>query len=226
MKLSEIDFVYVDRANTIGGTDMSVLMGVNKWKTYDQLINEKLGKYKVEVNDAMYWGSMAEPMIAKHIQDNLEQDLTLFDPGATDRPQVLHPDLPIISGSIDRLVISTVDEEVIEGIEIKTGLEWTAKKWKEAVPDYYVMQVQTYMMCLGMEHWRVCALIGNRTYIEHIVEADYFLWDEMVEKAIAFDKDLRSRLDNNVTEALEKYEEVLNERASNEEAVCIPMGKS
>ena len=225
MKLGEIDFVSIDRANTIGGTDMSVIMGVNKWKTYEELIQEKLGNHKVEVNDAMYWGSMAEPMVALHIENNLPDGLKLFDPGATENPQVQHPDYPIISGSIDRLVVDEVDDEVIEGIEIKTGLEWTVKKWKQEVPEYYVIQVQTYMMVLGMEAWKVCALIGNPTYIEHNIEADYFLWEEMIEKAKAFDDDLNLRIKQDTKEALGKYEKLLTERGPDEGALCIPMGK-
>ena len=199
MKLSELNFVSIDRANTIGGTDMSVIMGVNKWKSYEELIAEKLGTFHVKVNDAMYWGMMAEPMVGRHIEDNLEDGLVLFDPAATGKPQIEHPTVPIISGSIDRIIVDG-EGEVIEGIEIKTGLEWTVKKWKEGVPEHYIPQVQTYMMCLGMEHWRVCALIGNRTYLEHIVEADHFMMEEMIEKAIAFDKDLQSRLKKKMME--------------------------
>ena len=72
MHVKELKWVSIDRSLIVGGTDMGILMGVNKWKSRDELIKEKLGELIVEDNDAMYWGRMAEPMVAEHIKNNLD----------------------------------------------------------------------------------------------------------------------------------------------------------
>lgn len=237
MHVKELKWVSIDRSLIVGGTDMGILMGVNKWKSRDELIKEKLGELVVEDNDAMYWGRMAEPMVAEHIKNNLDDDYYLFNPVNTRLPvyrcrylraqsQIEHPHYPFIVGSPDRLVLEKNTHEVIEGIEIKTAYEWTLKKWKVSPPDYHLMQMQTYMMCTGLEEWRCCCLVGNRTYIEHVVEADHLLQDEMVEKAIEFHAELNEIIKQQAQGALEKYEQAITIKDEDKEEVCITMGKN
>lgn len=223
MKLQELEWTEADRSNIIGGTDMSVLLNENKWKTRKDLILEKLGHKKVEMNDGMYWGTMAEPMIAKHISNNLPPEHMLFDPEGQGRGhQVEHKDYPFIVGSPDRLIVDRETFEVIEGIEIKTAFEWTLKSWKKQVPMYYQIQCQHYMLVTGLETWKICALIGNRTYLEFNLEADHLLQEDMIEEAIIFNGEMEALINNGAKEALSKYEELITK---NSEDQCIPMGK-
>ena len=233
VKLNELRWTNVNRNNIIGGTDMSVLLGMNKWKTKEELIEEKLHDKQVEMNDSMYWGIMAEPMIARHISNNLPEGQFLFDPEdpmfATalsleiEGHQVEHKDYPFIVGSPDRLVVKNGTLEILEGIEIKTAFEWTLKSWKKQVPMYYQIQCQHYMLVTGLDTWKICALIGNRTYLEFDLEADYLLHEEMIEKATEFHSEMESLIERGAKEALEKYEQLLTEDSKNK---CIPMGKS
>lgn len=228
MNILDIRWTTVDRSQVIGGTDMSVLLGVNKWKTRPELFEEKLGNRTVEVNDAMYWGIMAEPMVARHIESKLDNDdHILFDPEnpwlETNGHQVEHKDYPFITGSPDRLIMDKSNGEIIEGIEIKTAFEWTLKSWKKEVPKYYEVQCQHYMMVTGMETWKICALIGNRTYLEFDLEADLMLQDEMIEEAIKFNDELGVLIDKQAEEGLKKYDELLS---GNKEEQCITMGKA
>jgi len=224
VKLQDLNWTEVDRSQVVGGTDMSVLLGENKWKTREELFQEKLGNKIVKVNDAMYWGTMAEPMIADHIASNLLPEHMLFDPEGQGRGhQVEHKDYPFIVGSPDRIIIDRETFEVIEGIEIKTAFEWVLKSWKKEVPKYYQIQCQTYMMVTGLESWRICALIGNRTYLEFELEADLMLHDEMIEEAIKFNNELEERVNKQAEEGLEKYEQILSRDTKKQ---CIPMGES
>ena len=223
VKVNEINWALVDRSNVVGGTDMSVLLGENKWKTREELVQEKLGHKKVEVNDGMYWGTMAEPMIAKHIENNLPPWQRLYDPEAEPHGhQVEHKDYPFIVGSPDRLILNAETDEVVEGVEIKTAFEWTLKSWRQKVPTYYQIQCQHYMMVTGLDSWRICVLVGNRTYLEFNLEADYLLQEEMIEKAVEFNKEIKDLVDKGAKEALSKYEDLLREKA---EEACVPMGK-
>lgn len=211
---------------------MSVLLGENKWKTRDELIQEKLGNKVVEMNNAMYWGKMAEPMIARHIESNLPPEHMLFNPESKteivdglsiEMPghQLEHKDHPFIVGSPDRIVVDKSTLEVVEGVEIKTAFEWVLKSWKKEVPKPYQIQCQTYMMVSELDHWKICALIGNRTYLEFIIEEDLLLQDEMIEEAIKFNKEVVALTNKNAEEALDKYEQLLE----NKEVIGIPMGK-
>jgi putative phage-type endonuclease len=230
VKIQDLSWTTVDRNNIIGGTDMSVLLGMNKWKTIDELTDQKLNDKKVEMNDGMYWGTMAEPMIAKHIASNLPPEHMLYDPekqgkSHVDRGghQIEHKDYPFIVGSPDRLIVDKDTFEIIEGIEIKTAFEWTLKAWKKEVPKYYQIQCQTYMMVTGLEEWRICALIGNRTYLEFVIEQDLLLQDEMIEEATKYHKFLEEQNKQECKEALNDYEEILSRDT---EKQCIPMGES
>lgn len=224
VKLQELEWTEADRSSIIGGTDMSVLLNENKWKTRKDLILEKLGHKKVEMNDGMYWGTMAEPMIAEHISKNLPPEHMLFDPAGQGRGhQVEHKDYPFIVGSPDRIVVDRETFEVIEGIEIKTAFEWTLKSWKKQIPMYYQIQCQHYMLVTGLDTWKICALIGNRTYLEFDLEADHLLHEDMIEEAIIFNGEMEALINHGAKEALEKYEQLITEDSKDK---CITMGKS
>ena len=240
MKLTDMNWTAVDRSLIIGGTDISVLLGVNKWKTKEELFQEKIGNSVVKMNDGMYWGTMAEPMIARHIANNLPSEHELFDP---ENPatimsdvqsdfefdwlpghQIEHKDYPFIVGSPDRLVVDKGTFEVVEGIEIKTAFEWTLKAWKKEIPKYYQIQCQAYMMVTGLETWKLCALIGNRTYLEFDLEADLLLHEEMIEESIKFNDELNKHTEENAKEALVDYEKLLTRQ--DEKKISIPMGRT
>jgi len=220
MQMTKVRLEHIDRTETIGGSDVAAILGMNKWKSREELLKEKLGFSETEDNNAMYWGRMAEPMIAEHIALNLEEGTYLFRPGGVS--QVRHPTIPCLSASPDGFICDKETHKIIEGIEIKTAFEWTLKQWKLGVPINYCLQVQTYMMVFSLKEWRVCALIGNRTYLEHVVEADYFLHDEIAEAVVEFNVEL-NQLKEQTEGVLENYEKLLEEKNEN---ATRPMGEA
>jgi putative phage-type endonuclease len=66
--MSRFDWLNV-RSKYVGGSDASIVLGVNKWKSPFELWLEKSGQIDIKENDngneAMYWGNVLEEVVAK-----------------------------------------------------------------------------------------------------------------------------------------------------------------
>ena len=56
------------RKKGIGGSDVSAIIGINKWTSAIELWLDKTNQKNdpVEVNEAMEWGTILEPIIREH----------------------------------------------------------------------------------------------------------------------------------------------------------------
>jgi len=149
------------RNKGIGGSDASVIVGLNKWKSPFQLWLEKTGQAEPEDlsdNEYVYWGTTLEEVVAK--------EFTLRTGKRVVRRGLLqHDDIPYLLASVDRLVVG---EDA--GLECKTANGFAAKAWDgDNVPDAYYVQCQHYMAVTGVKTWYIAALIGG----------NHFVWKEI-----------------------------------------------
>lgn len=126
------------------GTDVSTLMGVNKYETPYRLYMRKNEGYQRKENFSMRRGKYLEPLIAEcfaedhpecNIIDLKQGDLEAF---------TIHPSLPILGGTFDRLVFD--GEGNLGVLEIKTSVGYGVEAWAEGIPEPYIIQLQHYMM--------------------------------------------------------------------------------
>lgn len=167
----------------IGGSDASVIMGLNPYKSPYQLWLEKTGQAEapdLSGNQYIYWGHKNEGNIADWFMEDTGKKVRRL---GTLRSRA-HP---FMLANVDRAVMG---EEA--GLEIKTAGVNQAKKWKgDEIPDSYYCQCLHYLMVTGADRWYIAVLIGgneairktverNDEDIKALIEAERDFWDHVV----------------------------------------------
>lgn len=145
------------RNTGIGGSDASVIVGLNKWKSPVKLWMEKTGQAEPEDlgdNEAVYWGNVLEEMVAREFTRRTGMRVQR-------RGLLQHDEYPFLLASVDRIVVGES-----AGLECKTANGYAAKAWEgDEVPDAYYVQCQHYMMVTGAERWYIAVLIGGQRFV-------------------------------------------------------------
>lgn len=168
------------RDKGVGGSDVGVIMGVNRWKSVEQLWAEKTGRVKPEDishKPAVILGNAVEPALR---DEYAYRHPTL----KIEEPQYMLQDetKPWRQASLDGII--TREDGMKEVLEIKTVGWPSAKYWEPGtVPISYACQVLHYMAVSGYRQARLIAMIGNSRIIERAVEHDELLI-EMIEDAV------------------------------------------
>ena len=134
---------HAERSKGIGGSDMAAVMGLNPWKTPYEVWLGKTGRVKP-------WEGNIESekmTIGKEIEDFIASQYTRLFGRKTRRVNKFKTcdQYPFIGGSVDRVF---QDEQHGTGIlEFKNvSAESFRNTFAGGVPDYYFIQVQTYML--------------------------------------------------------------------------------
>lgn len=165
------------RCEGIGGSDASVIVGLNRWKSPFQLWLEKTGKAEAEDlsgNEYVYWGKVLEEAVANRFCE-------LTGKKVQRRGLLQMDDYPYILASVDRMVVGEN-----AGLECKTCNGFAAKEWEDdEVPTAYYVQCQHYMMVTGCERWYIAVLIGG----------NHFVWKEIPRNDNEIDLLLQAEID-------------------------------
>ncbi len=174
------------RNSGLGGSDASVIMGLNPWKSRLALWAEKTGEIEpdnLSSNQRVYWGQKNEQNIAEWFMETTGKKVIR-------RGMMQSCDHPWMLASVDREVVGEK-----AGLEIKTAGVDQAKYWRDDnIPDAYYLQCQWYMACTGYERWYIAVLIGgndsrwnvverNEEQIRVLVEEGQKFWD-LIQKRI------------------------------------------
>lgn len=150
------------RNSGIGGSDASVIMGLNPYKSPYQLWLEKTGQAEapdLSGNQYIYWGHKNESNIADWFQEDTGKKVRKL---GTLRSRA-HP---FMIANVDRAVMG---EEA--GLEIKTAGVSQAKRWKgDEIPDAYYCQCLHYLAVTGADRWYIAVLIGGNEALYKTVE--------------------------------------------------------
>ena len=150
------------RKKGIGGSDASVIVGLNKWKSPFALWMEKTGQSEPEDlsdNEYVYWGNVLEETVAKEFTKRTGKKVVR-------RGLLQHDTIPYLLASVDRLVVG---EDA--GLECKTANGFAAKAWEgDEIPDAYYVQCQHYMAVTGAKKWYIAALIGGNRFVWKEIE--------------------------------------------------------
>lgn len=156
------------RATGIGGSDISVVAGLNPFKSPYELYLEKRGElaHVAPVADRerdmrlMFGNLFEEPVAAAYciLRSKREgRDIKVQRRNETMR----HPDVPHFMAHIDRKVVGET-----RGLECKNVGPWAWREhWgpdgSDQVPDYMLLQCQWYLGITGYELWDLAALHGG-----------------------------------------------------------------
>lgn len=162
------------RDKGVGGSDVCVIMGVNHWKSIEQLWNEKTGRSKPEDishKPCVILGNALEPALRKeyayrHPDVQVEEPLYMLQDS----------ERPWRQASLDGII--TCPDGMKEVLEIKTVGSFNSYPWDMGgVPESYACQVLHYMAVSGFRRAQIIAMIGNSDIIERTVERDEYLID-------------------------------------------------
>lgn len=174
---------WLDARNAgIGGSDASVIVGLNRWKSPFQLWLEKTGRAAPEDlsgNEYVYWGKVLEEAVAQRFCE-------LTGKKVQRRGLLQMDEYPFILASVDRMVVGEN-----AGLECKTCNGFAAKEWEDdEVPAAYYVQCQHYMMVTGCDRWYIAVLIGGNRFvwkeiprndaeIDLLLEAEVDFWNKV-----------------------------------------------
>lgn len=165
------------RTKGIGGSDVSAIAKMNKWKSPIAVWMEKTGQIELEEeqSEAAYWGTILEDAVAKEFEIRTGKKVRR-------RNAILqHPQYPFMIANVDRIIVGAD-----EGLECKTTSEYMKDEWKDdEVPAPYLLQVQHYMAVTGYKAWWIAVLIGGNKFIHKRIERD----EELIAQIIEIEKD-------------------------------------
>lgn len=166
------------RNQGIGGSDASVIMGLNPFKNRVELWEEKTGaRVPADLSDIekIKWGLLLEDIIGKEYANRTGKRVRNVN--RTYR----HKDFPFLQGHIDKKI-----EGLNAGVEIKNVGLRQAKYWNKRPPIYYEYQVLHYLSITGFDYFDVVALVGGQELMIHTIERDEERIDELVKKEVNF----------------------------------------
>lgn len=154
------------RKRGIGGSDVSAILGISRWKSAVGLWLEKTGQADdiPKENEDVQWGNIMEPVIRKYFSEVMGR------PVIEVRAVLQHSEYPFMLADIDGL---TVDDEGNPAVlEVKTASEYKRSEWENDIPVYYQTQVQHYLCVTGAEKAYVAVLIGGNSFRVYEMDAD------------------------------------------------------
>lgn len=241
------------RSRGLGASEIGTLMGVNSWKSPAELYYQKIGliPQKVEPNIPMFMGTILEKTVAEIFEYWDGDDASMlrnYEVGTKVRNlyepvgYVVNPDYPHLFFSPDRLQIKSSNLRIRNGkinldnveaiIEIKTISGWSSKQWTGGVPPSYYLQLQTYLMGLGIDTGYLVALEDGRNLKVHKFERDQEMidmiasvtaefWARVEAGRLALETDEDYEQYAPPPDGTEAYSEFLNEKYKNPEEVSI-----
>ncbi len=165
------------RTQGIGGSDVSIIAGINPFKSVYQLWLEKTGQVEpVEANNEYtHWGTILEPIVRKEFADRTGIKVR-------QKHMLLQSEqYPFMLADLDG-VINDGGELCI--FEAKTASAYKEQVWEDGVPAEYILQVQHYMAVTGAKKTYIAALVGGNHFYIHEVKRD----DEMIRKIIEMER--------------------------------------
>ena len=178
-----------ERRRGIGGSDIGAILGLSKYRSPLDVYLDKIGEApEEEINDAMYWGTMLEQIVADEYARRTGSKVRKIN------AICVADDAPWRRASIDRVVAG--QRKILE---CKTAGAHMTGDWgpsgSDEVPDVYRAQVAWYQHVLDYDDADLAVLIGGRDYrIYHlprdrgleqlIVGAAAKFWLEHVNKKI------------------------------------------
>lgn len=165
------------RTKGIGGSDVSIIAGINPFKSVYQLWLEKTGQVEPEEEGSEYthFGTLLEPIVRKEFMERtgikVRQKHMLLQ---SEEYPFMFADLDGVINEDGQLCI----------FEAKTASAYKQEVWEEEVPASYILQVQHYMAVTGAKKTYIAALVGGNHFFYHVVERD----EEMIAKIIVMEK--------------------------------------
>lgn len=166
-----------ERKKGLGGSDASVVLGLNKWKSRMALFLEKTGQIEDQpAGERAYWGTILEDVVANEFIKRTGKKVF--------RRNFIFQDseYPFLIANIDREVVGENT-----GLECKTTAEFNADQWVgDLVPDSYYCQCQHYCRVMNWDGIYIAVLVGLKEFLWKYIPRDNEFIALMVEREVDF----------------------------------------
>lgn len=162
------------RKKGIGGSDASVVCGINRYKSPVELWLEKTDQISgQEAGEAAYWGTQLEALVRQEFSKRTGIEVKEVH-------QLLQSEThPFMLANLDGMCVTPDYGEC--GFEAKTASAYKAGEWEDTIPDEYQLQIQHYMAVTGFKGFYIAVLIGGNTFRWKFVERDEELISMLIE---------------------------------------------
>ena len=162
------------RAKGIGGSDASVVCGINRYKSPVELWMEKTGQIEPKVaGEAAHWGTLLEPLIRIEFTERtglqIKQEHAILQ----------HSEYPFMLANLDGMVSDPNHGDCV--FEAKTTNAFKADEWVDHVPQAYQLQVQHYLAVTNLSGAYIAVLIGGNHFKWHYIARDNDLIGMLIE---------------------------------------------
>lgn len=165
------------RTQGIGGSDVSIIAGINPFKSVYQLWREKTGQAEPEQTDSeyAYFGTLLEPIVRKEFTVRTGIKVRA-------KHAILQSEAhPFMLADLDGVINDKGGSAIFEA---KTASAYKQEIWEEGIPAAYMLQIQHYMAVTGAKKTYIAALVGGNRFYCHEIARD----EEMIGKIIAMEK--------------------------------------
>jgi putative phage-type endonuclease len=160
------------RRRGVGGSEVSVILGSNRWTTAYELWCEKTGRLGTrDVGEAASWGLLLEDTVAREYARRYNETIRRAGMCAD-------PDRPWRLASVDRVRVAPGTRRAIGLVEVKTTSGRAADLSSSELEERYASQVLWYLGVTGLDEADLVVLIGGQEMRTITVEADP-VWYEM-----------------------------------------------
>lgn len=165
------------RTQGIGGSDVSIIAGVNPFKSVHQLWLEKTGRIEPEEteNEYAHFGTLLEPIIRKEFMRRTGMKVRMKN------MLLQSSEYPFMQANLDGVINENGELAIFEA---KTASAYKQEIWENGIPVEYMLQIQHYMAVTGAKKTYIAALVGGNHFFWHEVRRD----GELIEKIIAMEK--------------------------------------
>lgn len=153
------------RKKGIGGSDVSVVCGINQYQSPVELWMEKTNQLPhQEAGEAAYWGTQLEALVRSEFTKRTGIEVMLV------KQLLQSEEHPFMLANLDGVCEHPIYGTCI--FEAKTASAYKAENWNDKIPDEYMLQIQHYMAVTGYQGTYIAVLIGGNTFRWKFVERD------------------------------------------------------
>lgn len=179
----------------IGGSDASVVCGINRYKSPVELWMEKTGQWPdQEAGEPAYWGQCLESLVRNEFTKRTSIEVTLVK-------QILQSEAhPFMLANLDGICQHPNYGTCV--FEAKTASTYKSGEWEDAIPDEYVLQTQHYLAVTGYKGAFIAVLIGGNQFKWKFVERD----EELIAMLIQLETEFWGHVQSNVPPSIDGSE--------------------
>lgn len=183
------------RKQGIGGSDASVVCGINPYRSPVELWLDKTGQIPYqEAGEAAYWGTQLEALVRAEFTKRTGIEVRQV------KQLLRSEEHPFMLANLDGICDHPDYGPCI--FEAKTASAFKSGGWDDTIPDEYMLQIQHYMAVTGYKAAYIAVLIGGNTFRWKLIQRD----EDLISMLLAFETTFWKHVQNGTPPPLDGSE--------------------